>query len=807
MLRTFLRSILRNLWKNKITSIINVLALTLGLSSTLFLFIQNRYENSFDANQPNADQIFRVNITMNYPNQLIHTGNTESMLVKAMRNEYPELAGITQVIGPRQSLVSINPGTTKEKIFEESNNLFFADSVFLKHFEYDFIAGNPKTALDSRNALILSNKLVAKYYPDFVGRERDLLGTQVGLYDSLRVEITGIINNPPSKSSLPFEMLASSEIYYRLNDWDRDNWNNVSSGLTFAILKDGQNPQDFEKRFPEMVNKYRTPEDAEMYSYSLINLLLIHNESKWGFAGNYTNSPSIAIGFNAVGLFILLSAIINFINIQTAQVVTRSKEVGVRKVLGGTRLQLIIQFLLETVLLTSIAFIFALWVTELAVTGWNDLLSIVRVNMQIEASTFVFGIFLILIVSLVAGLYPALKLSKYKPSESLRSGFSALAGKSSGISLQQALVLTQFVITQLLIIGTIVISAQMDYFLEKDLGFNKEEMVTIPIFNADRKKIDLLTREIQTMPEIKKFTFSSGPPTDAGMYATSFREVGHEDKGDIKTRNKFVDHRYLEAYEIALVAGRDFRKNEYNDTIDAFIVNEALVRQLDVPSPEEAIGKQLKCYGVKATIVGVTKDFHIDKLDKGIEPLIMFPWEHNANSAGVKIMRSNLSTALPKLEELWAEVFPTRAFDYQTVDDYMKKVYIVEDIMLKSIKVFSVVAILIGCLGLYALVSFMSLKKTKEIGIRKVLGASYGQILFIFSRRFFILTFVAFVISAPLAYKAMEFWLQNYEYRVALRWDIFALGLLITLVLTMITVGYISLKTARTNPADTLQFE
>lgn len=807
MTKTFILSILRSIWKNKVTSAINIVALTLGLSSILFLFVQDRYENSFDTNQPKADQIYRVNLTMNYPNKLTQSGNTESMLAKAIANEFTELEAVMQIIGPRQSLVTINPGSINEKIFEERNNLFFADSSFLKNFDYEFIAGNQRTALDSRNALVLSSQMVEKYYPDYVGREIELLGTAVNLYDSISVFITGVIANPPSNSNFPFELLASTEIYYQLNNWDRDNWNNIASGMTFIVLKEEQSPEEFEGRFPALVDKYRSKKDAEIVIYSLLNLKLLHNDPKWGFAGNYTNSPSITIGFTAVGLFILLSACINFINIQTAQVMTRAKEAGVKKVLGSTRLQLITQFLAETMVLTTISFILALWLTELALTGWNDLLSIVRMDMKIDSSVFIFGVILIIGVSLISGIYPALKLSSFNPSEALRGGYALFSGKMKGLSLRHTLVVAQFVITQILIISTIVIASQMDYFINKQMGFNKEEMITVTTYKPNRKQIDRLVAGIESMPEISSYSLSSGPPMDAGMYGTSFVEVGHEDKGTMKTRNKFVDHRFLDNYEIELVAGRGFRKDEYNDTIDAFIVNESLVRQLDVANPQEAIGKQLKCYGIRAVIVGVAKDFHIDKLDKEIEPLIMFPWHIQVRSADLKIASANLPSALNKLRPLWAEIFPTRTFEFKTVEDFMNEAYIVEDIMLKSIRIFSLIAIMIGCLGLYGLVSFMSIKRTKEIGIRKVLGASYMQILFIFSRKFFILTFIAFIISVPVAYKGMELWLNNYIYRVPLSWDIFLLAFLITLFLTLITVAYISLKTARTNPVDTIQFE
>ena len=807
MTKTFILTIIRNLWKNKVTTAINVLTLTLGLSSTLFLYVQERYENNFDTHQPKADRIYRVNLTQTYPNQTSKDGNTSSMLAKAIRTEFPELESVVQVIGPNNGLMAINPGKSNERIFEERRNLFYADSAFLRQFEYDFIAGDSRTALDDPNSIVLSSDMVSKYYPDYVGREADLLGAEIGFNDSLRVVVKGVIDSPPSNSNFPFQLLVAAEQYYRANEWDRDNWFNISGGLTFIVLKEGQSAESIAGRFPALVDKYRSEEDAQINSYSLLNLKDLHNTPEWGYAGNYTNSPAVNIGFRAVSLFILLSACINFINIQTAQVVTRSKEVGVRKVLGGTRLQLIFQFLAETFILTFISFLFALWITELALRGWNGLLSIIRMDMQLDLSVLGFGLLLIFAVSLVSGIYPALKLSSFNPSESLRSGFSALTGRMSGLNLRQILVVTQFVITQVLIIGTIVIAAQMKYFVNKDLGFTKEEMITVTTFKPDRKQIDRLAREIENMPEVVSYSFGSGPPMDAGRYGTSFVEVGHEEKGDIKTRNKFIDHRYLENFEIELVAGRNFRRDEYNDSIDAFIVNEALVRQLEVKSSAEAIGKRLDCYGKRAMIVGVTKDFHLDKLDKEIEPLIMFPWHVQVNNADLKIATANLPSALNKLRNVWHDVFPARTFEYRTIDDFIKLAYIVEEIMLKSIRVFSFVAILIGCLGLYGLVSFMSIKRIKEIGIRKVLGASYGQILYIFSKKYFILTLIAFAISSPLAYSVMNLWLRNYAYRVSIGWEIFGLALLATLALTIATVGYISFKTARTNPSDTLQFE
>ncbi|MEM8894588.1 MAG: FtsX-like permease family protein [Bacteroidota bacterium] len=805
MISTLLKSILRNLWKNRVTSAINILGLTLGLTSCLFLYVFLKYEHTFDTHHAKADRIFRVNVTKQYPNRLMQDGNTESMLVKAIQNEFPDIEAALQAIGPSNALISIHPGTPEERIFEEERKVFFADSLFLRYFEYDFIAGHPQQALDDYNSIVLSDDLVEKYYPDYVGRELDLIGQEIELYDEFRVYITGIIDSPPSNSNFPFKILLNNEIYYKINEWDRDNWSNISAGLTFMVLKPGQSSDDLEERLPALVDKYRSKEVAEILTYSLLNLKELHTTSTWGYAGNYTTPKEMEIGFIAVGIFVLLSACINFVNLQTAQSVNRAKEVGIKKVLGSGRGNIMGQFLLETAILTTIALMLALWATELILDGWNNLLSIVNANMQLDLSVLLAGTLLVLLVTLVAGFYPALKLSSFKPVEALRVKFGMK--KKAGLSLRQVLVVVQFVISQILIISTIVVSFQMNYFFEKDLGFDKEGILHVSTYEPDPKQIDMLATGLSAMPEITSFTLASGPPLDFGNYGTEFEEVGHEEKGGMKTENKFVDHRYIPTFGLELVAGRNFRPDEYRDTISAFIVNEALIRQLDVANPQEAIGKRLDCYGRVAPIIGVLKDFHTNSLSEEIGPSILFCRRDEVNGADIKISGNNMGQLIPKLENLWREVWPSRSLKFRPLDEHLLLGYIVEDIMFKSIRAFCIVAIIIGCLGMYGLVSFLAVQKTKEIGVRKVLGASYLQIINVFTGRFFVLIGIAFVLAAPIAYLSMSAWLDNYVYRIDLSWWLFALGLLATIVLTALTISYVSMKTARINPAQTLKFE
>ena len=806
MNRNLFKSILRNLWRNRVTSAINVLGLTMGLSSCLFLYINFKYENTFDTHQPKADQIYRVNITTEYPSNTIKVGNTESMLAKAIRNEFPELAAVTQITGSN-AMVTINPGTDHEKVFEETRaSLFFADSLFLKNFDYDFIVGNSRTALDDPSSIVLTLQLVEKYYPTYLGREADLLGKEIELFEKSRARITGVIKTPAKNTNIPLKGLVSIEMYYKENEWDRDNWYNISQLMTFVVLRPNQDPANIESRFPAMVDKYRKKSDAEMIKYSLLNLKKLHNASEWGmYVGNYTSSPVIMIGLFAIGLFILVSACINFINLQTAQSVTRAKEVGIRKVLGGSRGQLIFQFLVETAMLTSISFLIALWITEFMLNAWNGLLSIVEMDLQLDFSVLLVGIVLIVMVTFVSGIYPAFKLSSFKPSETLKNKTLA-GGKNGGFSLRQVLVTLQFVISQILVIGTIVIAFQMNYFLNKELGFNKENILHVDSFEPDERQIKQIEQGLNAIPEINSYSISSGPPVSE-RFNTTFKIVGDESGETIKAGNKFIDHRYLDNYQIELIAGRNFRADEINDQIDGFIVNETLVEYFRLENLKDAVGKQIECYGVKAPIVGIIKDYHHRQLNKEIDPLIMMPYQTHMNSVDIKLNSENAGTALPKIRTLWAEVFPSRLFKQESINEYLEEFYIVEEIMFKSIRLFTLIAIVIGCLGLYALVSFMAIQKTKEIAVRKVLGASYIQLLNIFTRRFIALIIVAFVIAAPLAYVAMNAWLENYPYRISIGWEVFALGLFITLLLTTVTVGYISWRTAAANPAETLQYE
>ena len=577
--------------------------------------------------------------------------------------------------------------------------------------------------------------------------------------------------------------------------------------MTYVVLQPNQDPAEIEGRFKFLVDKYRSEESARMISYSLLNLKELHTTADWGFyVGNYTSAPAINIGLIAVGLFILISACINFINLQTAQSVTRAKEVGIRKVLGGSRGQLIFQFLIETAVLTSISFLLALWITEFMLDAWNGLLSIVEMDLQMDGSVLLVGLGLIAVVTLVSGLYPAVKLSSFQPSESLKNSSLLSETQKDKISLRQILVVVQFVISQILVIGTIVIAFQMNYFINKELGFDKENFLHIDSFEPNGQQIAQIEQGLRNIPEVVSFSLSSGPPVSS-RFNTTFKIVGDESGETIKAGNKFMDHRYLENFKLSLVAGRNFREDEFADTMDGFIVNETLARLFQLPDYKNAVGKQIDCYGIKAPIIGIIKDYHHRQLNQRIDPLIMMPYQDHINSVDVKVNNVNVGTALPKIRQLWQQVFPNRIFKQESVEEYLAEQYIVENIMFKSIRLFTIVAIIIGCLGLYALVSFMAIRKTKEIAVRKVLGASYFQILNIFTRRFIVLITVAFFIAAPFAYMVMNLWLESYPYRIAIGWEVFVLGLVITMVLTAITIGYISWKTARANPADTLQYE
>ncbi|HMG67059.1 MAG TPA: FtsX-like permease family protein, partial [Chitinophagaceae bacterium] len=528
---------------------------------------------------------------------------------------------------------------------------------------------------------------------------------------------------------------------------------------------------------------------------------------RFGNFNGHTFSHSLIKALSLIGMFLIVIACVNFVNLATAQAVNRSKEVGVRKVLGSGRKQLILQFLGETGLIVSIALILAISIASLALPFLNKLLDLQMATSFIaNPKMILFIVTTGIIVTFLSGFYPAIILSGFNPITALKS---KVTGKMvGGISLRRSLVVLQFVIAQVLIIGMFIVVSQMNFFRNASLGFDKAGIINVPVPNdsISHTKIDYLRNQLLANLSIKNVSFSYRSPSSQGNWNSDFK-YNHSDKTtDFTTNLKWADPDYFKTYSLQFVAGRPYFPS---DTVREFVVNETLLRKLGVTDPKEAIGKQLDFWdgGKVGNIVGVIKDFNSYSLQEPMAPVVLSTWKDIYQTINIKIKPGAEKAVLSFVEKLWTSQFPDYAYQYKFLDQTIANFYKQENELSQLYKIFAGIAIFISCLGLYGLVSFMAVQRTKEVGIRKVLGASAQTIIYLLSKEFTVLIIIAFIISAPIAYYIMHQWLQNYTYRIPLSATIFIFAMISSILIAWVTVAHRAVKAALANPVKSLRTE
>jgi hypothetical protein len=519
---------------------------------------------------------------------------------------------------------------------------------------------------------------------------------------------------------------------------------------------------------------------------------------------SYTTSRETYYALGAVAILIIVIACINFINLATAQALRRAKEVGVRKVMGSSRSQLIAQFLGETALIVLTALLFAIFLLSLVLpqlSAWLDIKISIGQLMQPSAISLIFLCTCMLV--LLAGLYPAFVQSAFRPVESLKSKVT-MAFK--GLTLRKSLVVLQFAISQVLIAGTLVVAYQMDFFRNQNLGFNKDAVISIDI--PDQGKIEILKQQLLNNPGVKQICVSSGAP----VYNTSFAPFISPENGvttDDVTELKFVDDHYIDMFQMKLLAGQKIQPNNKSgkDTIYDVMVNETMVHKLGIQDPQIAVGKHVRVNDWYCTIIGVLKDFQSESKHKKIRPCVLLYRADNFGTASVKLALPNLRKAIAAIDRSWSSLFPQNAFNYEFLDDHIASWYRQEQKEYTAFRLFAGIAILIGCLGLYGLVAFATVQRTKEVGIRKVLGASFADIIALFSKEFVVLIIVAFVIAAPITYYVMNNWLQSFAYQIRIGANIFVMAMVVSFITAACPIAYETLKAALANPVKSLRTE
>lgn len=796
MIKNYFKLAWRNLNRNKAYAAINVIGLSLGIACGILIFTIVRFHLSFDTYHKNKDRVYRL-VTVFHNETIEYNSAVPQPLGKAFRNDYAFAEKTARVVDYENTLISL-PNEKEIKKFEEEQGVVFAEPDFFAILDFPLIKGNKETALHQPNQSLITQKIAKKYF----GSEDNAIGKTIRLNNKIDFIVTGILKDIPANTDRRQEIYLSYVNLKDHNAWvaSDSSWGGVYSGSQcYTLLKPSVTAAQVNNALPQTVKKFYPAEEVKEWEFKLQPLADIHFNAD--FDGYADKKYLWALAF--IGLFLIITACVNFINLATAQALNRSKEIGIRKVLGSLRGQLFWQFIAETALITIVATILACAVATLVLPLLNNL---IKSEMSLDFSNWQLPAFLVLLsamVTFLSGSYPGLILAKFQPVLALKSRLSQK--HIGGFSLRRVLVVTQFAISQVLIIGTIVIASQMNYSKTSDLGFDKESIVMLPIPVKDKVKMNTLKTRISEVSGVEKVSLCFQAPAAGSNNNTDVRYDNRTEDEKWGINMKPADDKYISTFGLKLIAGRNIYPS---DTIREFMVNETFVKKLNLHSPQDVIGKRLTINGdMTAPIVGVVKDFYAYSFHDNVPAICIMTRGRDYLNIGIKINSNNIKPALASFEKIWNETYPEYLYNYEFLDENVARFYQMDDIMLKLIQGFAFIAILIGCLGLYGLVSFMAVRKTKEVGVRKVLGASVGNVLWLFGKEFSRLLLLAFVIAAPLAWWAMNKYLQDFKYQIKIGPGIFLLAILATFIIAAATVGYRSVKAALTNPVKSLRTE
>ncbi|MDB5142796.1 MAG: hypothetical protein JWQ66_1509 [Mucilaginibacter sp.] len=799
MIKNYFKTAIRNLVHNGSYSFVNITGLVVGIAACLLIFLVLQYEQSFDSFHTKKDRIYRVVRVGKNPMGREYRTGVPFPVTDGLRSDYPQLENATSVYGDNgvQVLLQNGKGETIKKFKEDG--VFFAEPRFFNMFDFKMVIGKPESALKEPNTLVLTKQTATKYF----GNWKNVVGKTLKMYGSY-MKVTGILNDPPVNTDFPIKLVVSYATMKK--QVNMTNWVNIDdANCSFVQLPTNYSLEEFNAKLIAFVTKHMPPEHAG-YNLVLQPLKEMHYDARFGTFSGRTFSKDLITALNLIGLFLVIVACVNFINLSTAQAINRAREVGVRKVLGGNRRQLLLQFLGETGLTCFISLVLAVLLAVASLPFLNGLLETqLSFNFFNNPAIILFLVVIFLAITALSGFYPALILSGFNPILALKSKIAAQS--SSGISLRRGLVVLQFVIAQALVIGTLVVVSQMNYFKNADLGFNKTAIVNVPYpgDSLSRTKVAFLQSQLKGQAGIKEISFSGGMPAGGGDWATDLQlNTNHTQKPDMVVAVKIADIAYFDVYKLQLAVGRVYFPS---DTAREFVVNETLVRKLGLGSPKQAIGQQIRVNGWLRPIVGVVKDFHINSLRDPIGPMVMTTMKRGYGSVNIQLQPGDPKQSITMLERIWNKDFPDNVFEYTFVDKAVADYYKQENQLSQLYKIFSGIAIFISCLGLYGLISFMAVRRHKEIGIRKVLGASVGNIVYLLSREFTVLIMLAFVIACPIGRYFMHQWLQQYTFHIDLGSGFFLLTILLSLIIAWLTVGYSAIRAATANPVKSLRTE
>jgi len=808
MLKNHLKIALRTVMRYRNYTILNVLGLSVGVAACLLLYVVYSYESGFDKFHSKADRTYRIVRQTDFATgQTDFTPGSPLPFFAALKVDIPQFEKLVPVYGTLEPQVTIlgkdakNQASTK-KFYEDDDGLLTTPEFF-DVFDFPFLEGS-KAVLKDPNVIVLSQRRAEKYF----GKWQDAVGQFVKINNKTVMKVGGILANPPANTDFPVDIVVSYEskrqqpLAFGFGGFE--SWGGTSSNdQLFVLLPEHVTPASIDKLLAKFVSKhYNNKTDNSRITHFLSPLSEQHHDDRFVNYSDHIIARNVLWTLVVIGILIISMACINFINLATVQSVRRSREVGVRKVLGSGRSELMRQFLSETVLIVAFAVVLGLVIAMLSMPLLGKISRVpadLPVVQNPELWLFIIG--LAIVVSFVAGFYPAVVMSGFRTIEAIKS---KIANRSlGGVSLQKTLIIVQFGISQILVVGTIVTIAQMKYIGNLDLGFVKEGVYSVNLDEAYQTRFETLRNELLQSPDIASVSFSSDVPSSDDNWSGNFAFDNKGKDEEFQVFNKFADHNYFQAYGLEFAAGGPYRAG---DSTGACVVNETLLHKVGMKDAQQAIGKNIRMGGGEwRPIVGVVKDFKANSARDAVKPMLIMPMPNFYWMAGIKIQTKNVSRAVGEIEDIYARVFPEVTLRGKFFDQSIEEFYNQDRQLSLLYQIFAGLSIFIACLGLFGLATFMAQQRMKEIGVRKVLGASVSSIVGLLSKDFLLLVFIAIILASPVAWYFMDKWLQDFEYKITISWWMFVVSASLAILIAFTTVSFQSIKAALMNPVRSLK--
>lgn len=800
LLSNYLKIAWRNLISQKIYSAINITGLSIGITACILVGLFIKYDLSFDKYHKNAGQIYRAYFSHSRSGVASYEAQSPALLGPTLKNVYPEIKKYSRIYFEKHCLV--NAG---EKVNYE-DGVSYADSTFFDLFTYDAVIGNKTQFLKKVNTIILTESTAKKYF----GHDNPV-GREIVLNNKYRFEVAGVIKDIPLNSHFKFDFLATYASLERQQEAIYlPQWGATFGSYTYVLVDKDFNAKAFEKKAEKFFKYHAGLTNGDNWRVLVRPLTDIHLNSHLSDEVEENSSITRIFILGSISLFILLLACINFVNLSTARASKRAVEIGIRKVLGAMKYQLVKQFLSETVLLSIISFIISVGAVIIILPYFSSLVG-TGIDFDLSGNwvTFLIMFVSVMFVGVLAGVYPAFFISSYQPVKVIKMKDMVQSGRKSASYLRKGLVVLQFSISIILIIGTIIINLQLKYMRGYNMGFDKEYMLVLPARDKVQENYNTIKNELKNIPNVLSATACEGAPISENGTQTECKPNGVNNADAFGIRVNAVDFDYMTHFGVKTIAGKKLSEEFQGDYTKAMVVNENMVKNLGFKNAQEAIGKSyfISLNGYKPEIVGVVKDYNSNSLHNEMSSMVFMHKPNWFSEFVVKINPVNITSTINSIKELWIKFFPKYPFEYHFLDESIDALYKSEERYSNVVVTFSTVALFIACLGLLGLTSFVTEQRKKEIGIRKVLGASVQSIFKYISADFLKLVVMANIIAWPTAYYFMNSWLQNYAYRVSIQWWVFAAAGLATIIIALLTVGYQALRAATSNPVKSLRSE